>query len=104
LLVTTNKTQNWIRDRKFGRVKFLILSRRLAGGKNITEESLCFSSYVGSYGRWLGQQFWEVVGVIPQHSARQEMKWQNNINNFFVFVSDRFRSGLAENLGQIRFS
>jgi hypothetical protein len=25
-------------------------------------------------------------------------------NSFFVFVSDRSRSGLAENLGQIRFS
>ena len=25
-------------------------------------------------------------------------------NYFFVFVSDRSRSGLAENLGQIRFS
>jgi len=24
-------------------------------------------------------------------------------NSFFVFVSDRSRSGLAENLGQIRF-
>ena len=46
---------------KLGRVNFLILSRRLAGGKNITKESLCFCSYMGSYGRWLGLQFWEVV-------------------------------------------
>jgi hypothetical protein len=34
-----------------GRVNFLILLRRLAGGKNITEESLCFRSYVGSYAK-----------------------------------------------------
>ena len=61
LLATTNKLRIVIPDRELGRVKFLILSRRLAGGKNITEESLCFSSYVGSYGRWLGLQFWEVV-------------------------------------------
>ena len=51
LLVTTYKTQNCNSDRKFSRVKFLILPRRLAGGKNITEESLCFSSYIGSYAK-----------------------------------------------------
>jgi hypothetical protein len=51
LLVTTNKTQNCNSDRKFSRVKFLILPRILAGGKNKTEESLCFSSYIGSYAK-----------------------------------------------------
>ncbi len=51
LLAMNNKTQNCIWDRELGRVNFLILSRRLAGGKNITEESLCFCSYVGSYAK-----------------------------------------------------
>ena len=61
MLVTTNKTHNCNSRSQVGRFKFLILSWRMAGGKNITQESLCFSSYAGSYGRWLGLQFWEVV-------------------------------------------
>ena len=67
LVVRTNKTKLRIviPDRELGWVNFLILSRRLAGGKNITEESLCLSSYIGSYGRWLGLQFWEVVWGKP---------------------------------------
>ena len=47
----------------------------LAGGKNITEESVCLSSYVGSYGRWIGLQFWEVVMHGPNNRIpRQKEK------------------------------
>jgi hypothetical protein len=50
--------------------------------------------------------------IVVQSSVRKEKKrgfaqqFQTSLgdcrNSFFVFVSDRSRSGLAENLGQIR--
>jgi hypothetical protein len=45
--VTTNKTQNCNSGSQVGSSQILILPQRLASGKKITEESLCFSSYVG---------------------------------------------------------
>ena len=43
----TNKTQNCNSGSQVWSSQILILPRRLASGKKITEESLCFSSYVG---------------------------------------------------------
>jgi hypothetical protein len=90
LLVTTNKTQIVIPDRELGRVNFLILSLRLAGGKNITEESVCFCSYVVSYGRWLGLQFWEVVGRL------------RNILSFFGLYNWNFRRSAGFRFEEIK--
>ena len=42
----------------------------MAGGKNITEESLCFGSYVGLYGRWVIKN----VGVSPLTLSRRQTK------------------------------
>ena len=53
----TNKNQNCNSGLQVWTSQILILSQRLASGKNITEESLCFSSSVGSYGRYSAYSF-----------------------------------------------
>ena len=59
---------------RFSRVKFLILPRRLAGGKNITEESLCFSSYVGSYAKMSQPTVLGVGAPTTHHNHHDEVR------------------------------